>query len=141
MWRAICQSGRKLVVVGVMAVSGSTAQGEAVPETALHFTCASSAQVDAARLAEICGDFLDVLKSHPGYRLLDSDNSDPAAAPGLEIVVIRATETQLELVPTWISRSGSRTTLPSTGTVVVDTTMTKTMRRDLFLRVLATPPK
>lgn len=141
MWRAMCQSGRMLVVAGVLAVSGSTASGETDSRTALHFSCASSASVDASRLADICGDFLDILKSQPGYKVLDQDGSGPAPAPGLEIDVIRATDTQLEIVPTWISQSGDRTALPSTGTVVVDTTMTKTMRRDLFLRVLASPPK
>ena len=141
MWRALCQAGRKLAVVGVVTVSGSMASGEAVAKTALHFSCASSAAVDASRLAEICSDFLDSLKSQPGYTILDSDGVSPAAGPGLEIDVIRATDTQLEVVPTWISQAGDRTTLPSTGTVVVDTTMTKTMRRDLILRVLASSPK
>ncbi|WP_137111625.1 hypothetical protein [Rhodobacter sp. SY28-1] len=137
MWRAICRSG----FVGVMVMSAATAGGDAVSETALHFSCTSSTQVDTSRLADICADFLDVLKSQPGYLVLDSDGSVPAAAPGLEIDVIRATDIQLELVPTWIARSGTRTTLPSTGTIVVDTDMTKTMRRDLFLRVLASPPQ
>jgi hypothetical protein len=142
MWRAICQSGRKLLVLGVIAVSfGSTVSGEAVSETALHFSCAGSAGVDAARVADICADFLDVLQSEPGYRVLDANDSSPAAGPGLEIDVTRATDTQLEIVPTWISRSGDRTSLASTGIVVVDTAMTKTLRRDLFLRVLTNPPK
>lgn len=136
MWHAICQTGQKLAVAGVMVVSGSMASGKAASETALHFSCASSAGVDAALLSEICADFRDLLKAQPGYRVLDTDGD----APGLEIDVTRATETQLEVVPTWIAASGVRTTLPSTGTVVVDTSLTQTMRRDLFLRVLATPP-
>ncbi len=122
-------------------MSGSTASAEAVSQIALHFSCASSAAVDAARLSDICADFLDVLKSQPGYTVLASDGTSPAAAPGLEIDVTRATDTQLEIVPTWVGQSGDRTTLPSTGTVVVDTAMTHTMRRDLFLRVLASSPK
>lgn len=141
MWRAMCRSGQMLAVVGVVVVSGSTASADAVSKIALQFSCASSAAVDPARLADICADFLEVLKSQPGYSVLDSDGTSPAAAPGLEIDVIRATDTQLEIVPTWIGQTGDRTTLPSTGTVVVDTAMTHKMRSDLILRVLASSPK
>jgi hypothetical protein len=141
MWRNLCRSGHLLAFVGVTAVSASTASGEAVAATSLHVACMSTTQVEAARLSDICADFLDFLQTQPGYDVLSSDGSGVAAGPGLEIDVIRATETQLELVPTWIDDSGNRTPLPSAGIVVADTAMTQTMRRDLFLRVLTNPPK
>lgn len=141
MWCAIYRSGRVLALVGVMAVSGSMASGESGSETTLHFACLTSAQVDEDRLSDICTDFRDLLQAQPGLRVLDPNESGRADAPGLEIDVTRATDTQLELVPTWIAKSGERTTLPSAGLVIADTAMTKTMRRNLFLQVLASSPK
>lgn len=122
-------------------MSASSVSGKASDETALHIACISTAQIDASRLAAICSDFLDFIQTQPGYEVLSSDGSGIVAGPGLEIDVIRATDTQLELLPTWIDDSGRRTALPSAGTVVVDTAMTQTMRRDLFQRVLTNPPK
>jgi hypothetical protein len=130
-----------LAFVGVTAVSASTASGEAVSGTALHVACISTAQVDAPRLSDICADFLEFIQTQPNYEVLSSDGSGIAAGPGLEIDVIRANDTQLELLPTWIDDSGQRTAMPSTGIVVADTAMTKTLRRALFLRVLTNPPK
>lgn len=141
MWRSLCRSSHLLAFVGVTAVSASTASGDAVTDTSLHVSCISTAQVEAARLSDICADFLDFLQTQPGYEVLSSDGTGVGAGPGLEIDVIRATDTQLELVPTWIDNSGNRTSLPSAGIVVADIAMTQTMRRDLFQRVLTNPPK
>lgn len=141
MVRAGRRLGHVLAVVGVVTVSATLAGGEEKPEGALHLACMADAEVDRARLAEICADFLDVAKSQPGLQVLDFQDKELSAGPGLELSVDRATDTQLELTPTWIDESGRRTTLPSSGFVIVDTAMTPAMRRDLILQVLANPPK
>ncbi len=109
-------------------------------ERALQFACVTSAHVDPARLSDICAGFLDVLGAEPGFRVLGSQGTSLADGPGLEIDVIRATDTQLELVATWIDESGQRTAMPSSGFVIMDTTMSQAMRRDFFRQVLANPP-
>ncbi|WP_149589195.1 hypothetical protein [Tabrizicola flagellatus] len=130
-----------LTVLGVLVLSAVSAGGEAIAQHSLRFACLSSARVDPDRLAEICTDFLDVLGAEPGYRVLGSQNSGLTEGPGLEIDVIRATATQLELVPTWIDAKGQRTVMPSTGFVIMDTAMTEAMRTNLFRKILASAPR
>jgi hypothetical protein len=132
---------RALAILGVMTVSATGAGGEQVGDGALHFSCGAPAGVDPARVANICAEFLESLKTRPGIRVIDQSDPGAAAVPGLEISVTRATDNQLEIVPTWIDEIGLRRTLPSTGFVIMDTTMTETMRRDLYLQVIANPPK
>jgi hypothetical protein len=131
---------RALAVLGVVVVSASSAGSEQVGADTLHFACGAPAGVDPARVAEICAEFLEILKTQPGIRLIEPSDPGAAAAPGLEISVTRATDTQLEIVPSWINENGQRHTLPSTGFVIMDTSMTETMRRNLFLQVLSNPP-
>ena len=140
MWRALRRPRHLLSLLGAMALSATSAGGEAVKERALQFACVTSANIDPARLSDICSGFLDVLGSEPGFRLLGSQGTSLAHGPGLEVDVIRATDTQLELVATWIDASGQRTAMPSSGLVIMDTTMTQTMRRDFFRQILANPP-
>jgi hypothetical protein len=131
---------RALAVLGVMMVSATGAGGEQVGDGALHFACSAPAGVEPDRVADICAEFLEILKLQPGIQLIEPSNPGASGTRGLEISVTRATDTQLEIVPTWISENGLRRSLPSTGFVIMDTTMTETMRRDLFLQVLANPP-
>ncbi|MFN5995838.1 MAG: hypothetical protein ACK47C_04290 [Paracoccaceae bacterium] len=131
---------RVLAVLGVVAVSATSAGSEQLGDGALHFACSAPAGVDPDRVADICAEFVEILKAQPGIQLIEPSDPGSAAAPGLEISVTRASDNQLEIVPSWISENGQRQTLPSTGFVIMDTSMTKTMRRDLFLQVLANPP-
>ncbi|MFN4204098.1 MAG: hypothetical protein ACK4GM_13680 [Tabrizicola sp.] len=128
MWQVAFRSGQVLTVLGVLALSAFSAGGEAMERHSVRFACLSSTRVDPDRLSEICSDFLDVLGAEPGYRVLGSQDASLTEGPGLEIDVIRATATQLELVPTWIDATGRRTVLPSTGFVIMDTAMTEVMR-------------
>ena len=132
---------RALAFLGVVTLTATGAGGEQVSEGALHFSCGASEGVDPARVAVICDEFRDILKAQPGVEVVTPSDGLAADVPGLEISVTRATDTQLELVPTWIDGTGQRRTMPSTGFVIMDTAMTQAMRRDLFLQVLANPPK
>lgn len=122
-------------------MTASSAQADADGPRALHFACTTSTGVEPTRLSDICAGFLDVLGSQPGYQVLGSTHGALAASPGLEIDVIRATETQLELVPTWVDSAGVRTAMPSTGIVIVDSALTETLRRNLILDVISQLPK
>jgi hypothetical protein len=131
---------RALVILGVLAVSATGAGSEQGGHGALHFACGAPTGVDPARVANICAEFLAILNTQPGTKVIESSDPGVVAAPGLEIQVTRASDTQIEIVPSWIDRNGRRNTLPSSGFVITDTTMTETMRRDLFLQVLANRP-
>ncbi|MFN3282203.1 MAG: hypothetical protein ACK40I_11140 [Tabrizicola sp.] len=130
-----------LMSLGVLVLSAVSAGCEAPEQYSLRFACMSSAEVDPDRLSEICKDFLDVLGAEPGYRVEGSQDTALTEGPGLEIDVIRATATQLELVPVWIDAKGQRTVLPSTGFVIMDTAMTEAMRMNLFRKILADAPR
>lgn len=138
--RAEVEFVRVLAVLGVVAVSATSAGSEQVGDGALHFTCSAPAGVDPARVAVICAEFREILKTQPGIRVIEPSDPGAAVVPGLEISVTRATDTQLEVVPTWIDGNGLRSTMPSSGLVIMDTAMTETSRRNLFLQVLAKPP-
>lgn len=140
------RSGRIVVrvfaVLGVMVVSATSSVGEQVSGRVLHFACAAAAGVDAARVSAICAEVLDLLKAQPDLQVVVSDgNAAETGAPGLELSVTRATDTQLELTPTWIDAAGQRKSLPSTGFVVMDTSMTAEMRRNLFQKILSSLPQ
>ena len=141
MGRKAGRAVRVLQVLGVVVLTTSSANADAHVPRALHFACTTSTGVDPARLSDICAGFLDALGSQPGYRVLGSTQGPLAGGPGLEIDVIRATATQLELVPTLVDAAGNRTTLPSAGIVVMDTAMTEPLRRKLFLDLLSQLPK
>ncbi|NHB76247.1 hypothetical protein [Rhodobacter calidifons] len=141
MRRAACRSGHMLKVLGAVALSASSAGGESVSDRPLHFACLSSTHVDPSRLAAVCAGFLDTLGAQPGYRVQGTQDTPLSTGPGLEIDVIRATESQLELLPTWVDASGVRTAMPSTGLVIADAAMTEPMRRRLYLGVLDQLPK
>lgn len=122
-------------------MTASSAKADADGPRALHFACTTSTGVDPAQLSDICAGFLDVLGSQPGFQVLGSTQGALAGGPGLEIDVIRATKTQLELVPTWVDSAGVRTVLPSAGIVIVDATLTDPLRRNLILDVISQLPK
>jgi hypothetical protein len=130
---------KALAVLGVVTVLASEASGEQIRGD-LHFACAAGGQVDAALAAAICAEFLEVLKDQSGFTLRSQTAGPLSAGPGLEIVVTKASDSMLELEPTWVDPAGNRTTLATSGVRAMDTNLTEARRRNLYLNVLANPP-
>jgi hypothetical protein len=128
-----------LTVLGVVTVLASEASGEQIRGD-LDFSCAAGGQVDAARAAAICAEFVAVLKDQSGFTLRSQKAGPLSAGPGLEIVVTKASDSLLELEPTWVDPAGNRTTLATSGVRAMDTNLTEARRRNLYLNVLANPP-
>lgn len=130
----------KAVVLMLGAVLATGANGEQ-KRSDLYFACMGAGQVDAARATAICAEFVEVLKDHSGLALLGVQEAPLKTGPGLEILVNKASDTMLELAPTWIDKAGDRTTLQTSAVSAMDINLSERMRRNLYLRILASPPK
>jgi hypothetical protein len=128
-----------MVVLGAVTVLTTDANGEQ-GQGDLHFACAAAGQVDPARAAEICAEFLAVLKDSSGFTPRSTDDVPLTKGPGLEILVTKASDSMLELEPTWTDSAGSRMTRTASGIRTMDTNLTDTLRRSLYLRLLANSP-
>jgi hypothetical protein len=129
-----------MVIFGAVTVLTTGASGEKARGD-LHFACAAAGQVDPARAAEICAEFLEVLKDQSGFTPLPTDEVPLTKGPGLEILVTKASDSMLELEPTWTDAAGGRTSQTASGTRSMDTNLTDTRRHSLYLRLLANSPK
>jgi hypothetical protein len=139
MWRAMCRSGQMLSFVGIVAVSGTGANGGEGLKGDLHFACTAADSLDPSRVAAICAEFAELLSTQPGLTVLTGPDA-PASGPALEIFVKAASDTVVELKPTWTDASGQRTASPSAGLAAADITLTAKMRQRLYRRILSTPP-
>jgi hypothetical protein len=122
-----------------VAVLTTGANGERAGRE-LHFACHGQGQVDPARAAAICTEFAEVMRGQSDLTILATEDAPLTTGPGLEIRVNKASDTMLELEPTWIDRYGTRTTLPASGRNAMDIVLTETMRRALYLNILAARP-
>ena len=126
-------------VLGVMAVC---ATGVLADQPArFSFSCSGSAQADAARVADICADFLQALRSQPDLSGAELQDAPLSSGPGLEIEITAATATKIEVVPTWIDAGGGRTVRPAVGFLTMDTTVTRPRRLAFFQKLLADLPR
>lgn len=103
----------------------------------LSLSCTGSAQIDPARVAEICADFLQAVRNQPNLSGAELQDAPLPGGPGLEVDITHATATTLEIVPTWIDAAGQRTARPSVGMRMMDTTVTSSRRQSFFLRLIA----
>lgn len=126
-------------VLGVMAVSATGVLAD--QPAGLSFSCTGGAQVDAARVADICADFLQAVRSQPDLSGAELQDAPLSGGPGLEIEVAEATATKLEVIPTWIDAAGQRTVRPSVGMLTMDTTVTRSRRLAFFQRLIADLPR
>jgi hypothetical protein len=122
-----------------MAVSATAAIGDQRP--GLAFSCTAAPQVDVALATDICADLVDALQSQPDLAGFARQDPPLTNGPGLEIEITRATDTRLEVIPTWIDHDGQRSTLPTAGLATMDTTLSKKKRQDFLLKLFADLPK
>lgn len=125
--------------LGVMVVSATGVLAD--QPVGLSFSCTASAQLDSARVADICADFLDAVRRQPDLSGAELQHAPLAAGPGLEIEIATATDTKIEIIPTWIDAAGQRTVRPSVGMLTTDTTLTRSRRLAFFQRLLAGLPR
>ncbi len=126
-------------VLGVMAVSATGVLADQPAD--LSFSCTGSARADAARVAAICADFLQAVRSQPDLSGADLQDAPLSGGPGLEIEIATATDTKLEVIPTWIDAAGQRAVRPPVGMLTMDTTLTRSRRLAFFQRLLADLPR
>lgn len=124
-----------LVALGVMAMSATGVLAD--QPAGLAFSCTGSAGVDAARVAEICADFLQAVRSLPDLSKAEMQAAPLASGPGLEIVVAKVTATKLEVIPTSVDAAGRRSVQPPTGILTMDTSLTSARRLAFFRKLLA----
>lgn len=127
-------------VLGVL-VTSSGARADQPPDPAFRITCSAGDQVDKDRAAAICAEIIATAQEQPGRRIEAADLPPLGGGPGLEIVVETATDTRLELTPTWVDVQGRRVTQDRVGYVIVDAAMTETRRRQFYRRLLASSPQ
>ena len=128
-----------LAVLGVMAVSATGVLAD--QPAGLSFSCTGSVQTDAAHVADICADFLQAVRSQPDLSGADLQDAPLSGGPGLEIEITEATDTKIEVIPTWIDAAGQRAVRPSVGILTMDTTLTRSRRLAFFQRLLADLPR
>ena len=128
-----------LAVLGVMAVSATGVLAD--QPAGLSFSCTGGARTEAAHVAELCADFLQAVRSQPDLSGADLQDAPLSGGPGLEIEITEATDTKIEVIPTWIDAAGQRTVRPSVGMRMMDTTLTSSRRQAFFLRLLTDLPR
>jgi hypothetical protein len=137
MWRAGRGHCFGLMVLGVLALSATGSGGEGLPKGEFQLACTAAAAIDLARATTVCTELADMLRDRSGLSLKTDVPAPIAFGPGLEIVVTAASDTMVEVVPTWVDASGNRTTTLPRGLTVADTTLTATMRKTLYQGVLS----
>lgn len=125
------------LVVLVVGLTTSGASAEDVPKNEFFVACAAAERVDQAVAATVCAEFMAAFQDQPGLSVHSSQPAPLSVGPGLEIMVERATDTGLEVTPTWVDAQGTRATQPTVGVRISDARMTQALRRDFFLRLLA----
>jgi hypothetical protein len=126
-------------LLGVMAVSATGVLAD--QPAGLSFSCTGGARTEAAHVAELCADFLQAVRSQPDLSGADLQDAPLSGGPGLEIEITEATDTKIEVIPTWIDAVGQRAVRPSVGILTMDTTLTRSRRLAFFQRLLADLPR
>jgi hypothetical protein len=139
MRRMMNRAVASFAVLGVMAVCATGVSAD--QPAGLSFACGATPQVAPERAAEVCADFLDAVQRQPDLATAVLQDAPLSGGPGLEIEITRATDTRLEVVPTWIDRTGQRAVMPSAGLLTMDTTLTKTKRQAFFVKLIADLPR
>lgn len=140
----LARRSRRLQVMQALVFSGVilVATGAAGEKLAgPSYACFAGPGIDAARAQDICAELQAVARDLHAAPDLAVQGTPLAQGPGVEIEVIQASDTRLEVVPTLIDAAGKRTPQQSAGMMVIDTTMTNTRRRAFFEKLLAALPQ
>lgn len=129
---------KALVFSGVVLVA-TGAEGDKL--AGLSYACFAGPGIDAARAQDICAEVQAVVRDLHAAPGLEVQTAPLAQGPGVEIEVIQASDTRLEVLPTLVDASGQRAPQRSAGMLVVDTTMTATRRRAFFEKLLTALPR
>lgn len=127
-----------VVFSGVVLVATGAA-GDKVSASA--YACFAGPGIDAARARDICAEVQSIARDLRAVPDLEVRSAPLAQGPGVEIEVIQASDTRLEVRPTLIDASGARTPQQSAGMMVVDTTMTSARRRAFLEKLLSALPQ
>src|SRR5690606_5968230 len=105
-----------------------------------HIACTAAERVDTHLASAIAADFVATIQAQPDLAIQPLQRAPLAGGPRLEIMIERATATNLEITPTWVDAEGRRLSQPSVGIRIMDAEMSKSQRQNFFRRLIADSP-